>query len=201
MPMYPRDWTDKCQDSGLPSSTWEIRSLDTSDATTESPRCLLTICWRYNLIAGFHGKKAALQNLKKTIPYAITVPVAEEFYDAIAADTSEDEDSDDDIVVEKDHATVENGSSGVGSISKQSLQLPYGAADDASRVFESATPSVPLATSQFCSSLREGKDDDDINCWTNPGGSGFMIRGQTYLKDYAKVGFLNSKSHLLLYML
>lgn len=50
---------------------------------------------------------------------------------------------------------------------------------------------------QFCGSLRIGKDDEDTDCWTNPGGAGFMIRGSTYLKDYAKVGHLNPLRHLL----
>lgn len=49
---------------------------------------------------------------------------------------------------------------------------------------------MPIDPIKFCGSLREGKDDDDINCWTNPGGAGFMIRGNTYLKDYNKVGLL-----------
>lgn len=57
---------------------------------------------------------------------------------------------------------------------------------------------MPIELSQFCGSLHQGKDDDDINCWTNPGGAGFMIRGNTYLKDYAKVGLSNPNRCLLL---
>jgi len=61
----------------------------------------------------------------------------------------------------------------------------------ADKELDSTTSSVSIEPSQFLGSLRQGKDDDDTDCWTNPGGGGFMIRGETYLKDNAKVGTLN----------
>uniref|UniRef100_A0A803N878 Protein ENHANCED DISEASE RESISTANCE 2 C-terminal domain-containing protein n=2 Tax=Chenopodium quinoa TaxID=63459 RepID=A0A803N878_CHEQI len=109
--------------------------------------------------------------------------VAEEFYDAIATETSDGEDSDDDIEVDKkDFVTLENVSSDIASLS-----LKKSPANDASKVLDSAIPPVSIDSSKFNGSLRKGKDDDDTNCWTNPGGAGFMIRGDTYLKDYVKV--------------
>lgn len=44
-----------------------------------------------------------------------------------------------------------------------------------------------LNPSDFHGTMQQGKDEKDTNCWTSPGGSGFMIRGKTYLKDNTKV--------------
>ncbi|KMT03585.1 hypothetical protein BVRB_8g192590 isoform B [Beta vulgaris subsp. vulgaris] len=204
-------------------STWEIKDLDASDSTTESPRCLVTHMLEIQSDSWGTWKKSRSSKFEKSIPYALLCQVsglkeyiganpvlknnsatavltskssnnsvsssdcddasADEFYDAIAAGSSEDEDSDDDIEVEKkDHVTLENDSLDVASLS-----MKMASAHDASSILDSATSPVPIELSQFCGSLHQGKDDDDINCWTNPGGAGFMIRGNTYLKDYAKV--------------
>lgn len=199
-------------------STWEIKSLDTSDATTKYSGCLVSHMLEIQSDSWGSWKKSRSSKFEKSIPYALLCQVAglkeyiganpdlkndsvtavfnsksssgsvpssecddteaEEFYDAIAAESSGDEDSDDDNVVDKKDNLMENDLlDGMKTIS----------AHDASSVLDSAIPAVPIDPSQFCGSLREGKDDDDIDCWTNPGGGGFMIRGSTYLKDYTKV--------------
>lgn len=203
-------------------STWEIKGLDTSDATAESPRCLVTHMLEIQSDSWGSWKKSRSSKFEKSIPYALLCQVAglkeyiganpilknnsvtadfysnsssdsvsssecddvaEEFYDAIATETSDGEDSDDDIEVDKkDFVTLENVSSDIASLS-----LKKSPANDASKVLDSAIPPVSIDSSKFNGSLRKGKDDDDTNCWTNPGGTGFMIRGDTYLKDYVKV--------------
>ncbi|XP_021741885.1 protein ENHANCED DISEASE RESISTANCE 2-like [Chenopodium quinoa] len=206
-------------------STWEIKSLDTSDATAESPRCLVTHMLEIQSDSWGSWKKSRSSKFEKSIPYALLCQVAglkeyiganpilkknsvtadlysnsssdsvsssecddsaEEFYDAIATETSDGEDSDDDIEVDKkDIVTLENVSSDIASLS-----LKKSPANDASKVLDSAIPPVSIDSSKFSGSLRQGKDDDDTNCWTNPGGAGFMIRGSTYLEDYVKVSFI-----------
>ncbi|KAH9615469.1 hypothetical protein KSS87_008283 [Heliosperma pusillum] len=109
--------------------------------------------------------------------------VVDEFYDAIAAESSEDEDSDNGVAIDKkDHVTLKNVSWAVASLS-----LKTDSDDNANKELDSTIPPVPMDPAWFCGSLREGKDDSDTDCWTNPGGSGFMIRGKTYLADGAKV--------------
>ncbi|PWA52006.1 hypothetical protein CTI12_AA458240 [Artemisia annua] len=46
---------------------------------------------------------------------------------------------------------------------------------------------LTLDHSQFHGSMHEGKSETDTNCWTTPNGTGFMIRGKTYLTDNTKV--------------
>ncbi|XP_021850565.1 protein ENHANCED DISEASE RESISTANCE 2 isoform X2 [Spinacia oleracea] len=210
------------QRTKISPSTWEIRSLDTSGATTEFPRCLVTHMLEIQSDSWGAWKKSRSSKFEKSIPYSLLCQVAglkeyiganpvlksnsdtavltsnsssssisssecdsaeaEEFYDAIAAESSEDEDSDDDIEVDKkDIVMLENDSLDIARLSLKASD------HDSSQVLDSATPPVPIDPIKFCGSLREGKDDDDINCWTNPGGAGFMIRGNTYLKDYNKV--------------
>lgn len=50
-----------------------------------------------------------------------------------------------------------------------------------------ASPIV-LDPAQFHGSLQKGKDENDVNCWTSPSGTGFMVRGKNYLTDNSKVG-------------
>ncbi|KAH9608079.1 hypothetical protein KSS87_016520 [Heliosperma pusillum] len=109
--------------------------------------------------------------------------VVDEFYDAIAAESSEDEDIDNGVAIDKkDHVTLKNVSWAVASLS-----LKTDSDDNANKELDTTIPPVPMDPAWFCGSLREGKDDSDTDCWTNPGGSGFMIRGKTYLADGAKV--------------
>lgn len=62
----------------------------------------------------------------------------------------------------------------------------YAALAASSELDAHSTP-IQLDASQFHGSMHKGKDESDTNCWTSPSGQGFMIRGKTYLKDYAKV--------------
>ena len=59
---------------------------------------------------------------------------------------------------------------------------------DASKDLDRFVASIDIDPSQFHGSLNKGKDENDSNCWTSPSGTGFMVRGKTYLKDSFKVG-------------
>lgn len=61
---------------------------------------------------------------------------------------------------------------------------------DANNELDTNVDPVNLDLSEFSGSLQKGKSESDSNCWTSPSGSGFKIRGKTYLKDSAKVTFL-----------
>ena len=49
---------------------------------------------------------------------------------------------------------------------------------------------INLDSDEFHGTMRRAKDELDKNCWSSPDGSGFMIRGKTYLKDGMKVDSL-----------
>lgn len=51
----------------------------------------------------------------------------------------------------------------------------------------SALP-VTIDGSAFKGSLRRSVYDKDSDCWSEPGGKGFMVRGRTYNDDSLKVG-------------
>ncbi|KAG4136770.1 hypothetical protein ERO13_D07G028500v2 [Gossypium hirsutum] len=109
--------------------------------------------------------------------------VQDEFYDAIAGDStssSEDEESEDDA--EKKKFKLKNVSWAISS-----LALKRVSASDANKELDPTVPSVHVDASQFSGSLHKGRDETDSNCWTSPSGTGFMIRGKTYLKDNAKI--------------
>lgn len=61
---------------------------------------------------------------------------------------------------------------------------------DANKELDPSEAAIDIDLSQFQGSLPEGKDEKDSNCWTSPGGMGFMIRGKNYLKDNSKVCLL-----------
>ncbi|KAH9654560.1 START domain-containing protein [Citrus sinensis] len=127
--------------------------------------------------------------------YYEDVEVQEQFYDAIAADSSssEDEDSDDSNDPDKKDKKVKlkNVSWAIASLAlKRTSVLKYEVLDavpDANKEFDCSVPPITIDPSQFRGSLHKAKDETDSNCWTSPGGKGFMIRGKTYLKDNAKV--------------
>ncbi|CAN1800272.1 Probable UDP-arabinopyranose mutase 2 [Linum perenne] len=62
-----------------------------------------------------------------------------------------------------------------------------GLATDANAILDPKVPPISIEPSEFNGSLHKGKDEKDLNCWTSPSGSGFKIRGKTYLKDNSKV--------------
>ncbi|KAL3535964.1 hypothetical protein ACH5RR_004425 [Cinchona calisaya] len=109
----------------------------------------------------------------------------DEFYDAIAGDSSsEDDDSDDDSeeVNKKRKIKLKNVSWAIASLALK----PTSAPDSNKELNPDVTP-INLEPSQFHGSMQRGRDETDTNCWTSPSGTGFMIRGKTYLKDSTKV--------------
>ncbi|KAL3824587.1 hypothetical protein ACJIZ3_020616 [Penstemon smallii] len=112
------------------------------------------------------------------------VEAADEFYDAIASDSSsEDEDSDNELKVNKDKKIkLKNISWAIASFTRKKTSAP-----DSSDELNSNVPPVDLDSSQFHGSMRKAKDEADKNCWSSPDGSGFMVRGKTYLKDSTKI--------------
>ncbi|KAJ4846793.1 hypothetical protein Tsubulata_014108 [Turnera subulata] len=110
--------------------------------------------------------------------------VQDEFYDAIAADTSSSSDeSDGDGDQHEDlKVKLKNVSWAITSLALKRTSAP-----EENMEFDSTVPPISVDPSQFSGSLQKGKDDNDTNCWTTPSGKGFKIRGKTYLKDNSKV--------------
>ncbi|GAB4828180.1 hypothetical protein Ancab_035097 [Ancistrocladus abbreviatus] len=109
--------------------------------------------------------------------------VADEFYDA-TADLSDDEDSDDDIEISKKDQKVKLKNV---AWALASLSLKHTSGPDVNKELVSTVPPVPIYPSLFHGSLHQGRDDNDTNCWSSADDTGFMIRGKTYLKDNSKV--------------
>ncbi|KAK2450533.1 ENHANCED DISEASE RESISTANCE protein [Trifolium repens] len=185
-------------------STWEIRNLNTPMGS-KVPRCLVIHTLEIQSTTWQRWKNSQCTKFEKSIPYALlcqvaglkeyiganpalhqqdvvtivhskissiscsgaeyeNVQVQEEFYDAIAAEslTSDEESDEDDDNVENKNRKVKLKNISWAMTACQPLQRTTG-------------------------SLREGKDENDTNCWTSPSGEGFMIRGKNYLKDNSKV--------------
>ncbi|XP_052199680.1 protein ENHANCED DISEASE RESISTANCE 2 isoform X2 [Diospyros lotus] len=102
----------------------------------------------------------------------------DEFYDA-----TDDEDSDDEVEIDSKEQKVKlkNISWAIASLALKRTSAP-----DLDEELDPGVPPVVLDPS-YHGSLHQGKDETDTNCWTSPSGSGFMIRGKTYLKDSLKV--------------
>ncbi|PKA65521.1 hypothetical protein AXF42_Ash005855 [Apostasia shenzhenica] len=111
--------------------------------------------------------------------------VTDEFYDAIAIGNSvegEDSDSDDEGIPKSGNVKLRNVAWAIAS-----LTLRRSAETVESRELDTCCPLVSIESSQFYGSLLQGNVESDTNCWTQPSGQGFMIRGKTYLKDGSKV--------------
>ncbi|XP_038890260.1 protein ENHANCED DISEASE RESISTANCE 2 isoform X1 [Benincasa hispida] len=111
--------------------------------------------------------------------------VHDEFYDAIAADSSsseEDSDNDKELGNKELKVKLKNVSWAIAGFS-----LKRSSAVDANKELDPSVAPIILETSEFHGSLQKGRDDKDTNCWTSPSGAGFMIRGKNYLKDNSKV--------------
>ncbi|KAF8400559.1 hypothetical protein HHK36_013858 [Tetracentron sinense] len=109
----------------------------------------------------------------------------EEFYDAIAAySASDDEDSDNEVDITRMEGKMKlkNVSWAIAS-----LALRRNSAPDTQSELDSHIAPITVDASHFHGSLHQGKVETDTNCWSSPGGQGFMIRGKTYLKDSCKV--------------
>ncbi|XP_057433784.1 protein ENHANCED DISEASE RESISTANCE 2-like [Lotus japonicus] len=118
--------------------------------------------------------------------YEEDTEVQDEFYDAIAAESfSSDEESDEeDEKLDKKDQRVKLKNV---SWAMTTLALKQTAAPDVREELDPHTSPVTIDSSDFNGSLRQGKDDNDTNCWTSPSGERFMIRGKNYLKDNSKV--------------
>ncbi|XP_019197995.1 PREDICTED: protein ENHANCED DISEASE RESISTANCE 2-like isoform X1 [Ipomoea nil] len=112
---------------------------------------------------------------------------ADQFYDAIAVESSssssEDESDNEVEPIKKDKKVkLKNVSWAIAS-----LALRRDSVLDIGKELNPNVSPLTLDPSDFHGTLQQGKDEKDTNCWTSPGGSGFMIRGKTYLKDNTKV--------------
>ncbi|CAH9070358.1 unnamed protein product [Cuscuta epithymum] len=110
---------------------------------------------------------------------------ADQFYDAIAVESSSsDDDSENEVEpINKDKKVkLKNVSWAIASFA-----LRRDSAPDVGKELNPNVPPVVFNSSDFHGTMQQGKDENVTNCWTSPGGSGFMIRGKTYLKDYTKV--------------
>ncbi|KAK2993672.1 hypothetical protein RJ640_009487 [Escallonia rubra] len=110
---------------------------------------------------------------------------ADEFYDAVAPDSSSDDDDSDneaELNSKGKNLKLKNVSWAIASLALKKTSAP-----DTNKELEPKVPPVILDPSHFHGSMRRGKDEADTNCWTAPSGAGFMIRGKTYLKDNNKV--------------
>ncbi|KAI4335601.1 hypothetical protein L6164_014235 [Bauhinia variegata] len=112
------------------------------------------------------------------------IEVQDEFYDAIAADSSSsDEDSiSDEELHQETKVKVKNASWAISSLALKRTTDP-----DINKELDPDVTPITIDPSNFHGSLHKGKDDADTNCWTCPSGQGFMIRGKNYLKDNSKV--------------
>jgi hypothetical protein len=108
--------------------------------------------------------------------------VHDEFYDAVSADSSSsDEESDTEIKNTNVNVKLKNVAWAITSLAlKRTLS-------NANKELDPKAASFIIDPSQFHGSLRKAKDDADTNCWTSPNGTGFVIRGKTYLKDSSKI--------------
>lgn len=106
----------------------------------------------------------------------------EHFYDAIAAESPiEEEDSDED-----ENSPTKDAGLKFKNVSWALMRMrPRGR--EANTELMLNVPAIDIDTNQFKGSLHLGKSKTDSDCWADPGGTGFMVRSKTYLKDYSKV--------------
>ncbi|CAN0838556.1 Protein ENHANCED DISEASE RESISTANCE 2 [Linum grandiflorum] len=111
--------------------------------------------------------------------------VNDEFYDATDGESSSDEeegDSDGSRAKKDGRVKLKNVSWAIAGLSLKKTSAP-----DANDTLDPNVPPISIEANEFNGSLHKGKDEKDSNCWTSPNGSGFKIRGRTYLKDNSKV--------------
>lgn len=73
------------------------------------------------------------------------------------------------------------------------------AAPDTNKELDPTVTPISIDPTQCHGSLHKAKDGADTNCWASPSGTGFMIRGKTYLKDNSKVGFSLPLNYLFMF--
>ncbi|KAM7472963.1 hypothetical protein LguiA_011146 [Lonicera macranthoides] len=109
---------------------------------------------------------------------------ADEFYDAIAdgSSSSDDDDSDNELEPNSPGNKVK-----LKNVSWAITSLALKRAQDVNKELNPNVTPIILDPSHFNGSMQQGKDEAETNCWRSPAGTGFMVRGKTYLKDSAKV--------------
>ncbi|KAJ8560776.1 hypothetical protein K7X08_022636 [Anisodus acutangulus] len=108
---------------------------------------------------------------------------SDEFYDATDGDSSSSDEDDDEVSNKQDKKVkLKNVSWAIASLALKKTSAP-----DTSKELNADVPPLTLDPSQFHGTMRHGKGEGDSDCWSSPSGSGFMIRGKTYLKDSTKV--------------
>ncbi|XP_019441179.1 PREDICTED: protein ENHANCED DISEASE RESISTANCE 2-like [Lupinus angustifolius] len=119
-----------------------------------------------------------------TSSYEYEDEMEDEFYDAIAGESSSsDEESDDNLKLDKGpRVKLKNVSWAITT-----LALKRTAEPDLSEELDPHITPMTIRPRNFHGSLRRGKDDNDTDCWASPSGKGFMIRGKNYLTDTSKV--------------
>ncbi|VAI17085.1 unnamed protein product [Triticum turgidum subsp. durum] len=112
----------------------------------------------------------------------------DEFYDALVRGESFEGDSDDDDD-DDDVTTPKAGKVKLKNVSWAIAGLAMKRTKASLERSELVTNSIPIAidSSHFHGTVRQAKSEDDPNSWSSPGGEKFMIRGKTYLTDYAKI--------------
>eukprot|EP00249_Psilotum_nudum_P018129 c26651_g1_i1 orf=256-2565(+) len=111
---------------------------------------------------------------------------AEEFYDAIAAEVPGEEDEDSDSEEKKPKVKVRKLKNIVWSLMLGISAKRRPALEENGELMLSAQP-TEINITHFKGTLSPAVGNKGSNCWADPGGKGFMVRGKTYLKDNLKV--------------
>eukprot|EP00249_Psilotum_nudum_P018130 c26651_g1_i2 orf=256-1899(+) len=115
-----------------------------------------------------------------------TREAAEEFYDAIAAEVPGEEDEDSDSEEKKPKVKVRKLKNIVWSLMLGISAKRRPALEENGELMLSAQP-TEINITHFKGTLSPAVGNKGSNCWADPGGKGFMVRGKTYLKDNLKV--------------
>ncbi|XAR66799.1 hypothetical protein NMG60_11013138 [Bertholletia excelsa] len=108
--------------------------------------------------------------------------VSDQFYDAIASDSSSSSDDEDgDIETEISISFIRKNQLNI------LICLALESAPDLNKELDPSVLPIILDPNHYHGSLHQGQDETDTDCWTSPSASGFMIRGETYFKDNSKV--------------
>ncbi|KAI5069983.1 hypothetical protein GOP47_0014326 [Adiantum capillus-veneris] len=107
----------------------------------------------------------------------------DEFYDAIAAVTDEEDDEDSGEELSKFEKVKSHRFKNI-ALGISAFTLPAKSLEN--ELVSDSSP-MEISPSDFKGSLCPASGIKDSNCWTEPGGREFMVRGKTYLKDYLKV--------------
>ncbi|XP_024522558.1 protein ENHANCED DISEASE RESISTANCE 2 [Selaginella moellendorffii] len=118
----------------------------------------------------------------KPLETAADTEVTEDFIDAIV---SEDPDAGDDTEGLISNIPFQRGSHRL-SRAPWSAMLALAAAQLENPLLADE-PRINLDVNAFKGSLEPASPSKDCNCWEDPGGKGFMVRGRTYTRDNLKI--------------